>query len=265
MNIQLVVFTDLDATLLDHHTYSYEAARPALRRLEELDIPVVLNSSKTASEINHLRKKMNNSHPFVIENGAAIIIPSGYFDQPEEEIINFSTDYSVIVEYLNSLGESGYLFRNFDALDVESVSELTGLDNENSRMAKDRFGSEPLLWDDSADKLLSFKAEIESENLRLIKGGRFYHVTGLFDKGTAIKHMLALFQKKYKNKNILSIGLGDSPNDLGMLNVVDQPVVIKSERSSEMVLNNKKTLFSSQKGPEGWNEEILKILEIYGY
>ena len=30
-----LVFTDMDGTLLDHHTYSFEAAKPALTALEK--------------------------------------------------------------------------------------------------------------------------------------------------------------------------------------------------------------------------------------
>ena len=36
-----LVFTDLDGSLLDHHTYSYRDALPQLHRLEHRGIPVV--------------------------------------------------------------------------------------------------------------------------------------------------------------------------------------------------------------------------------
>lgn len=51
-----LVFTDLDGTLLDHETYSFEAARTTLERLEKLSVPVVFNSSKTAAELLPLRR-----------------------------------------------------------------------------------------------------------------------------------------------------------------------------------------------------------------
>ena len=49
---RLIVFTDLDGTLLDHDDYSFEAARPALAKLETLNIPVILTTSKTATEVS---------------------------------------------------------------------------------------------------------------------------------------------------------------------------------------------------------------------
>ncbi|MBW2618114.1 MAG: HAD hydrolase family protein, partial [Deltaproteobacteria bacterium] len=42
-----VVFTDLDGTLLDDQTYSYDEAAPALEKCRRLGAGVVLASSKT--------------------------------------------------------------------------------------------------------------------------------------------------------------------------------------------------------------------------
>ena len=47
----MLVFTDLDGTLLDHHDYSYDAALPTLRRLKKANIPLIFNTSKTAAEV----------------------------------------------------------------------------------------------------------------------------------------------------------------------------------------------------------------------
>ncbi|MFB3153818.1 MAG: HAD hydrolase family protein, partial [Candidatus Acidiferrales bacterium] len=44
---QLIVFTDLDGTLLDHNNYRWEAARPALKQLRARRMPVILCTSKT--------------------------------------------------------------------------------------------------------------------------------------------------------------------------------------------------------------------------
>ena len=47
----LIIFSDLDGTLLDHDDYRWQAADPALARLRAANIPLVLNSSKTVPEI----------------------------------------------------------------------------------------------------------------------------------------------------------------------------------------------------------------------
>ena len=96
---RVVVITDLDGTLLDHDTYSFEPARPALARLKRDNIPLVLNSSKTAAEIIELRKMLGNHDPFVVENGTGIFVPAnGGYDKT-----CFGKDRSSILRTLKSL------------------------------------------------------------------------------------------------------------------------------------------------------------------
>ncbi|MBI5025340.1 MAG: HAD-IIB family hydrolase [Nitrospirae bacterium] len=78
-NKHLIIFTDLDGTLLDYHTYSFEKAGPAIELLKKKDIPLVICSSKTRAEIEYYRKKLGNHHPFISENGGGIFIPKDYF------------------------------------------------------------------------------------------------------------------------------------------------------------------------------------------
>ena len=66
-----VIFTDLDGTLLDHDTYSAEAARSVLEKVTARGIPVIPATSKTYSEVVEFRDSMNLTHAFIVENGAA--------------------------------------------------------------------------------------------------------------------------------------------------------------------------------------------------
>src|SRR6478736_2987735 len=78
----LIVYTDLDCSLLDGTTYSYEAAIPALTALREQGIPLVLVSSKTRAEMEPLRQRLDLRDPFTVENGGAVSVPQGLFDFP---------------------------------------------------------------------------------------------------------------------------------------------------------------------------------------
>ncbi len=264
MDSQFIVFSDLDATLLDHHDYSFDAANPALDKLRALEIPLVLNSSKTMPEMKQVRTQLNNEHPYIVENGAALIIPPKYFEYAAGEVVNFSSEYKIILQTVYQLKEEGFQFRSFDMLSAKEVSALTGLSEANAQMAKQRIGSEPLLWEDTNEKLDEFTKFIHQYGLKLIKGGRFYHVIGLFDKGQAVDALTKAYEKKYTNQSVITIGLGDSPNDLPMLETVDIAIVIQSARSSEMKVKNTNCIFSQQEGPAGWNEEILKLLAQQG-
>jgi mannosyl-3-phosphoglycerate phosphatase len=76
---KVIIFTDLDGTLLDYDTYSFEKALPALQLLRERDIPLIISSSKTAKEVVFYREQLENDHPFISENGGGIFIPKDYF------------------------------------------------------------------------------------------------------------------------------------------------------------------------------------------
>ncbi len=71
-----LIFTDLDGTLLDHDTYGYGDALPALELVKKRNVPLVLCTSKTREETSELRDELGLSHPFITENGGGIFIPA---------------------------------------------------------------------------------------------------------------------------------------------------------------------------------------------
>jgi len=75
----VVVFTDLDGTLLDLSDYSYQAALPAVRYLQKQGIPIVFCSSKTRAEQAVYQQKLDIDDPFIVENGGAVYLPESYF------------------------------------------------------------------------------------------------------------------------------------------------------------------------------------------
>jgi mannosyl-3-phosphoglycerate phosphatase len=58
-----VIYTDLDGTLLDHHTYSAEAASATLSKLRELGIPVIPCTSKTVAETRPIAAQLRLDGP----------------------------------------------------------------------------------------------------------------------------------------------------------------------------------------------------------
>lgn len=261
MNTKLVIFSDLDASLLDHHTYQFDAALPALNRLKALQYPVILNSSKTKPEMHVMQEKMGLNDPFIVENGGAMLIPAGYFNNHAEELVTVDINHDVILNVLNGLADNGYKFRNFNRMSAATVSDHTQLSETDAALAKQRTASEPLLWDDTDEKLLAFEKDINSHHLKLLKGGRFYHVTGHFNKGTLIERLMSLYREQHPGCQWLSVGLGDSPNDIAMLDAVDIPVVINSPRKSDMPIDDERVMVTVKEGPAGWNDAMLTILD----
>jgi len=271
MTRQCIVFTDLDGTLLDKETYSHTAALPALQRLEALQIPLVLNSSKTVPEILSLRKQLGNQHPFVVENGAAVIIPSHYFEDTanfealapfdDDEtycIERFAQPHSAIIDTLLEARRHDFQFTGFFDLSVEKLAEITGLPESGARNAKQRIGSEPILYNGDLE---AFEAFLAQHHLRAVQGGRFLHVMGQFDKATGVNFLLEAYRKHYAPAQIYSIALGDSHNDEQMLNSVDTPIVIKSPHSAQVHIEHPdRVRYSLATGASGWNEQLLALL-----
>lgn len=268
---KLIVFTDLDGTLLDHYSYSWEAAEPALSALREAGVPLILNSSKTSAEIAQLRDALDNHDPYVIENGSAIVIPAGYFTHREPspddpEVVCFGADYADIRQHLVDLREAGdFRFVGFGDLNDEEVASLTGLDAPAASRARQRSSSEPVLWQNGPARLEAFRKALEDRGLQLTQGGRFLHVSAAGNKGAAVEWLGRCFACERGLDAMISIGLGDGPNDRPMLEAVDYPVIIRSDHGLPMPLDNTEHLIRTQKpGPAGWNEAILELIDRLG-
>ncbi|HQV31970.1 MAG TPA: HAD-IIB family hydrolase [Calditrichia bacterium] len=255
----LLVFSDLDGTLLDHHTYSFQPALPAINRLRQLNIPLILCSSKTRSEMLEIRTRLDNHHPFVSENGGAI-----YTDAGEETLLGKS--YREIVAVLEEIrSRDGFRFRGFCDLGEHGVREKTGLPPARVRLAMDRHCSEPIEWQDTEARLEQFQQTLREEKLQVVRGGRFLHVMGFFDKGKA----LALLRDRYVARNgnpVKTCALGDAPNDAQMLAAADYPIVIAHQTGYRLQPENPgRYYFSRASGPQGWAEAIFQLLEKPGW
>ncbi|AOY88232.1 mannosyl-3-phosphoglycerate phosphatase [Marinobacter salinus] len=263
---RLLIFSDLDGTLLNHENYRWDAARPALQRLEAASIPLILNSSKTAPEVRSLRRELGNTDPFIVENGAAVVIPAKTFGNDDEQVVNFGAPRVEVLKVLAVQREAGARFRGFEDMSVPELADATGLDAESAKRAKERLGTEPLIWEGSDDELAAFRSALAAENLRLVQGGRFFHAMGIFDKSDGARFLLDKYREQHGGEEVIAIALGDSPNDQQMLESADIPVVIRGVNSDEVQLPSAKHAMRSIKpGPEGWNECVLNLLFEYGY
>lgn len=153
----LIIFSDLDGTLLDHDDYRWQAAGPALDRLKAAQIPLVLNSSKTMPEIRALREELGNNDPFIVENGAAVVIPPHALGNAEEEVVNFGATRDRVLEVLGAQRKRGARFTSFADMSANELAAETGLDPAAAGRAKERLGTEPLLWQGSEEVFVPFQ------------------------------------------------------------------------------------------------------------
>ncbi len=260
-----LMFSDLDGTLLNHHDYSFKDAVRALEDIRERKIPLILNTSKTVVEVVKVRIALQNKHPFVVENGAAALIPQGYFPGSEQNLTEHifgprRDNFLPIIHHIRKAGD--YSFKGFADFTAAQISEETGLSLEESENAKQRVASEPIKWMDEMDRLKQFQQELERKKLRLIKGGRFWHVMGDADKATAMNWLVAQY-RKHISSEIVVIALGDSQNDRLMLQQADIAAVIRSSTGDHLPLAKpeKSVVYTDRPGAAGWQEAMDKIFK----
>ena len=262
---RLIIFTDLDGTLLDHENYSFAPAMEALKLIEGEKIPLVICSSKTRAEIEVYREKLGNSHPFIAENGGGIFIPMGYFGpgKPEWEtggdyhLIRLGASYQDLRGALTSLRSGGWAVRGFGEMTEEQISRLTGLSLNEAALAKMREFDEPFVLDSgSAAGLPEAIAAMGFAHTM----GRLNHILGAGSgKGRAVAILTELFRDKLGE--ITTIGAGDSPNDASMLGAVDIPFLVRQPGGDWKPMGEIPNLrLALGAGPAGWNRMILEII-----
>lgn len=270
---QLILISDLDGSLLDHHTYSFEPAKPLLQRLSQDGIPVVLCTSKTELEVIELRSRLQNDCPFIVENGAAVFLPQGQFIKKPEGCKE-RADYWVYEfcppreHWLRLFEEAKSIFPNciehFAAMSVARVAEITGLSLDEAERAKARGYGEPLQWQGTDQQLQKFSQWFESRGAKVLKGGRFIHVAGAGDKGRALQWLVDQYQQQLTEKKVVSMALGDSQNDVAMLEQADFAVVIRSPSHPPPHLQRSQATFVTDLfGPQGWVQGVQYWLESF--
>lgn len=265
----LVVFTDLDGTLLSERTYSWVEARPALRRLARLRVPLVFCSSKTRAEILFWRRRLGNSHPFISENGGGIFIPKDYFPGRRGlpltdglACIAMGTPYACLRKEFTALRrELGADVRGFGDMTIAEISALTGLPQAQAALARQRDFDEPFIF--TAGSGAHFLKAIEAAGRQWTRG-RLQHLMGGHDKGRAVRLLIERFA--LGKEAVISAALGDGFNDLPMLQAVDHPFLVRqADGGFASGVDFPGLTRTREAGPAGWNEAIMALLDELGW
>lgn len=252
---QYIIFTDLDGTLLDHHTYSYDEAVEAIEKIKCFEIPLILASSKTAAELISLRAELDFEHcPAIVENGAGIL-------KANETQTSKSDSYGEILEKINAASDDlSDLFKGFSNWSADEIAEITSLTPEAATLAKQRQFSEPGLWKGSDMQLSEFESHLAKQGLKAQQGGRFLTVSSGHSKADRMVEIIN--ERRKTTPDLISVALGDAPNDFEMLSKSDIGFLINNPTHQFALPPELESRIkcSQNIGPAGWNESILGLI-----
>ena len=252
------IVTDLDGTLMDEN-YDISPAKKTLNMLSELHIPVIPCTSKTASEVRYFRNENGLKDPFIVENGAAIY--GCYENNSLEWELILGKSYSELkVILMNIAKKINFNLTPLNDLNKSQIFELTGLSDQGIIRALDRQWSVPFL--NPPDHIFEeIKVICKSYNVHIFKGNRMSHLLSCEShKGQAVNKLKDYLQ----NKDVKVIALGDSQNDLPLLEYADISIVIPGKNGPNKYLQNgiDNGFFKLANAPhaEGWSNSVEDII-----
>ena len=252
--IPLLVFTDLDGTLISHTGYRWDAAMPALDALRSIGAGIIMASSKTAPEIIALRQKLDlEDWPAIVENGAGVLGPRSRTCPPID-------DYVALRSVLDQIpADLRRQYRGFGDMDVAEIAKTTGLTTQDAALASKRSFSEPGLWSGTAQQRDAFLSALAPHGVAAREGGRFLTLSFGKTKADQMEKIIETYRPRH------TIALGDAPNDVEMIEAADFGVIIANPHRSALPELEGETqgriVRTTLAGPEGWNKAVLELID----
>jgi mannosyl-3-phosphoglycerate phosphatase len=251
-------FSDIDGTLLDHDTYSYESSRAGIDALKEHHIPLVLVSSKTHPEMKRLHDELLLDAPFIFENGGGI----NWQDDSIEWIGMKVPELYRMKEELATA--TGMTIRFIIDMEVGEITALTGLTPERAALARQRLVSLPFIipagMKIEAPDMARINRALHDRGVAITKGGRFYHLTAKnSDKGKAILKIVDYYRNRLAGP-VITVGIGDSENDIPMLMVVERPYIVKKKNGTAIKTGLRTVRETAGIGPAGFTEAVADVI-----
>ena len=154
-------------------------------------------------------------------------------------------------------------FLSFTKLGADGIARVAGLSPIEAKLANKREYSEPVQWLGTEERRGLFIAGILAAGLCVTQGGRFISLSGDADKGKAMQWLCEAYKTSWGISEINDIAIGDSPNDVSMLELSSYALLIRSPQHPFPLLlrDSASTIYSERFGPEGWAEGVFLWLD----
>lgn len=286
----IVIFTDLDGTLLEYGNYTWQRAGGALQHVRETRVPLVFCSSKTLQEQRAYQDELDLDEPMIVEMGSAVVVPEGYVSDevlemvtadetaglsagalaPELDtvarwrVLRLGRPYAEIRDAVEAVrAETGLPVRGFTEMALPELMERTGLAEAPAMRAQSRAYSETVILDDADEEAWSrLQRAFGERDLALLGASPTGTVVdGRCDKGRAVRLVTELFRKTAGEEAVETVGLGDGPDDLPMLREVDRPILVERRGGGWLDVDLPNLKKVPGEGPRGWDRAVKELLD----
>ena len=260
----VVIFTDLDGSLLHRDTFKFDSIKDYIKSLVSKGVIIIPNSSKTEKEIEKFNEELGLNLPYISENGSSIhglnLITSNFPDKlvlsrEKEELLKIYEN-----KVPEKLKEKCFQISKMSKKEKENI---LGQKDEKLKDALNRKYTLPFLFKGDKNEKNRLLKILNSNSLTLQEGGR---VSNLCDNINKVKSMNRVIKilKKTEDK-IKTIAVGDNFNDLEMLRNCDIPCLVFNDQFKLDQININNLIFSNKPSPEGWADVIKMALAKLGF
>ena len=264
-NENIFIFTDLDGSLLNHNNFDFKEIKSFILKCLDKGIKIIPNSSKTKNEIELFCDQLGEKLPYILENGAAIhnlnLLNSNF--KLKNNSLVLSRSINEILEIFNTKVPVEFQKRCIFIKDMtkDEQKRTLGLNDKYLPFALNRDYSIPLIFNGPLSLSNEFSLFLKSLGLKLHEGGRVFNICDDCSKGFAMKSIVEKL-KIQSNASPYTIVIGDSPNDISMLEQSDQPCIIPLPNRDNLIDLEMKNLLRAKKcAPKGWEEVVISSLK----
>ena len=257
--LKILIFTDLDGSLLDRDTFKFDEIKHYLKKLLSKGIFIIPNTSKTEKEILEFNNELGSNLPYISENGSAINgldllnsnLPKELILSREKNNLTKIFEKSVPINLQNKC-------EWLSEMNKKKQSLIFGLEDEKLKMALDRKYTIPFIFDGNKNEKNKLFKIVKKNGLILQEGGRVINLTDKVNKAKALQVFVRFYKKN--NKNVKTIAVGDNYNDLDMLKVSDFPCLVFNDKFTLDQIPIDDLITTNKPSPEGWADVIKMAL-----
>jgi mannosyl-3-phosphoglycerate phosphatase len=269
----LIVFSEVDGVFDQATAHSFDVAARKVAWLTRNHVPLVLCSSKTRAELEHISQGLGISHPFICESGSAVFIPKGYLgfsvrdgrELAGYKALEFGRSYTEIVEILRTTADRQRIrIRGFSDMSVEEVAREGGVSLLEARLAKLREYGEffRVLDPDPAARRRLFTALRSARVLCTTIGPLYDHAGAAVDHRLGVSLLRGLYRRACGD--VVSVGVAQPRHEGNLLQLVDIPVAVRARNMSidaHVTEESSAAAVIEIDGVEAWVDTIVELVQ----